>query len=85
MRYLIKREIMRNYIFSLSRQKMREYAEKVINDRCNYIIKIHLLSETAKSKVFTQISEQLLFDYERKKEEHIQDTITSARSKLIER
>jgi ribosomal protein S14 len=37
-RYLTKREIMRNYIFSLSRQKMREYAEKVIKDRCNYII-----------------------------------------------
>jgi len=76
---------MSNYIFSLSRQKMREYAEKVINDRCNNIIQIHLLSETAKSKVFTQISEQLLFDYEPKKEVQIQDTMTTARSKLIER
>ena len=76
---------MRNYILSLRKQKMIEYVEAVIKDRCNYIIKIHLLSETAKSKVFTQISEQLLFDYEPKKEEHIQDTITSARSKLIQR
>jgi hypothetical protein len=64
---------------------MREYAEKVIKDRCNNIIKIHLLSETVKLKMFSQISEQLLFDYVLKKEEHIQDTITTARSKFIEK
>jgi len=83
-RYLWKREIIRNYILSL-RKRMREYVEEVIKDRYNNIIKIHLRLETVKLKVFSQISEQLLFDYETKKEVHIQDTITTARSKLIEK
>lgn len=81
-----RREIMRNHLIDLSREKTKQYLETVCKARC-YSILTKLISDAVQPQVTSKLSGWLSIDidYESKKQEHLQDIIATVRSKLYER
>jgi hypothetical protein len=81
-----RREIMRNHLIDLSREKTKQYLETVSKARC-YSILTKLISDAVQPQVTSKLSGWLSIDidYESKKQEHLQDIIATVRSKLYER